>query len=564
MPGINDALQQIANLKPGEKLSYRKIARDTRCNRLTLARRHQGLQADRDTKNLNQLKVSPQQEDELVRYIISPNERHSPPTRAMIIQFVRGLAKVEVSQTWVAHFLRRHRDLDTNRYTNPMASVRHAADNYDKYRSYFDVLEQKMAEYDILPSNTYNMDEKGFMAGKLTKQKRVFSKAFWTRNHAKQSSEDGSREWITLIACICADGTVLPPGLIFAADSKTPQLTWVSDVDKEKHSVRTTVTPSGWSNDDCGLGWVEQVFDPYTKDKARRSWRLLIMDGHGSHVTMEFLIYCIERMIIVLIFPPHSTQTLQPLDVACFSPLAQAYTKQLGDKFHKEQNLLHMKKSYFFTTFWDAWKSTFTPRLVKRAFEVVGISPVNPSIILDRFNKSNPEAEAVESYQTTLDSRSIDRLWRQTVKDPSTKEAKKLRSILHQEINQNKILKIERDDLRHSLRVASGKPDKGKALPLIQRKETRSKTQWWSPRAVNEAQHLAKIIEADEHQKELEKVDARQLRHSNKLLNEKLLAARKERGRLRREAAAEKRRMKDEEIAEKNAAKEARIAEKSS
>jgi hypothetical protein len=443
MPGINDTLRQINRLKPGEKICYTRIAKNARCDPVTLTRHHKGLQADRDTKILNQLKVSPQQENELVQYIIRLTERSYPPTRDMIINFVRGLAKAEVSQTWVTRFLQRHRDALTNRYTNPMASVRHAADSYDKYRAYFTVVEQNIEKYDILPQNRYNMDEKGFMAGVLGKQKRVFSKASWTRNYKKQASHDGSREWITLLACIGADGTVLPPGLIFSADSKTPQSSWLSDVDKKKHSVYTTVTPSGWSNDDVGLGWVEQVFEPLTRDKARRKWRLLIMDGHGSHVTIEFLTFCVERRILVPIFPPHSTQTLQPLDVACFSPLAQAYTKTLGIRLQKQQNIVGFKKRNFFSILWEAWKSSFTKELVKRAFEVVGIEPVNPSLILDRFNKSDLEEAVYKAYQTTDNAQSVDKPWRQTVKDPNTEEAKKLRSILHQNVNQNEILKIE-------------------------------------------------------------------------------------------------------------------------
>ena len=357
---------------------------------------------------------------------------------------------------------------------------------------------------------------------------------------------------------------VLPPGLIFSADSKTPQSSWLSDVDKKKHSVYTTVTPSGWSNDDAGLGWVEQVFEPLTRDKARRKWRLLIMDGHGSHVTMEFLTFCVERRILVLIFPPHSTQTLQPLDVACFSPLAQAYTKALGIQLQKQQNIVGFKKRNVFSIFWEAWKSSFTKELAKRAFEVVGIEPVNPSVILNCFTKSDPEEAAYKAYQTTNNMRSVDRLWGQTVKDPNTEEARQLRSILHQNVNQNKILKIERDDLQHSLKVATGKPDKGKSLPLIQRTETRSKTQWWSPRGVNEAQHLLKIFEQEQRDKELEKVTAKQVRESNKLLRDKLDAARKQRAATRREEKVERDRMKAEESAAKKAAKTAEIAEKSS
>jgi hypothetical protein len=563
MPGINDALQQIAKLRPGEKICYTRIAKDARCDPVTLARHHQGVQADRDTKNLNQLKVSPQQETELVQYIIGLTERSSPPTRQMIINFVRGLAKIEVSQTWVTRFLHRHRDLLTNRYTNPMASVRHAADSYDKYRAYFDVIEYNVQKYDILPQNRYNMDEKGFMAGVLGKQKRVFSKASWTRNYKKQSSHDGSREWITLLACIGADGTVLPPGLIFSADSKTPQSSWLSDVDKKKHSVYTTVTPSGWSNDDTGLGWVEQVFEPLTRDKARRKWRLLLMDGHGSHVTMEFLTFCVERRILVLIYPPHSTQTLQPLDVACFSPLAQAYTKALGIQLQKQQNLVAFKKEHFFGLFWEAWKSSFTKELVKRAFEVVGIEPVNPSVILDRFNKSDPEAAASQAYTQAESARSVDKLWRETVKDTSAEEAKKLRTLLHQTAAQNELLKIERDDLQKSLKAVTKPKSQNKALPLIQRKETHSKTQWWSPRGVNEAQHLLKIFKQEQRDKELEKVTTKQARASNKLLKDKLDAVRKQRIATEHAEKVERARLKAEETKAKKAAKSAAIAEKS-
>jgi hypothetical protein len=33
-------------------------------------------------------------------------------------------------------------------------------------------------------------------------------------------------------------------------------------------------------NKDIGPAWLEQVFDRHTKEKARQSYRLLILDGH--------------------------------------------------------------------------------------------------------------------------------------------------------------------------------------------------------------------------------------------------------------------------------------------
>ena len=128
-------------------------------------------------------------------------------------------------------------------------------------------------------------------------------------------------------------------------------------------------------NNDLGLTWLEQVFDRYTKAKARRKWRLLIIDGHGSHVTKDFIEYCDTHKILLMIFPPHATHTLQPLDVVCFKPLAQNYTKELDLHNHTTQRWVPVKKSDFFSLFWPAWVNTFTKSLVLITFEATGINP---------------------------------------------------------------------------------------------------------------------------------------------------------------------------------------------
>ena len=59
--------------------------------------------------------------------------------------------------------------------------------------------------------------------------------------------------------------------------------------------------------------------------------RLLILDGHDSHVTWEFLDYCLQNDIIPLCLPAHSTHILQPLDVGLFGPLQRNYSHCLDD-----------------------------------------------------------------------------------------------------------------------------------------------------------------------------------------------------------------------------------------
>jgi hypothetical protein len=63
----------------------------------------------------------------------------------------------------------------------PMAADRHAADSYEKYEAYFDLIARKIIEYGVEAQDTYNMDEKGFAAGVIGRSKRVFSKASYER-----------------------------------------------------------------------------------------------------------------------------------------------------------------------------------------------------------------------------------------------------------------------------------------------------------------------------------------------------------------------------------------------
>ena len=121
------------------------------------------------------------------------------------------------------------------------------------------------------------------------------------------------------------------------------QSSWVEDIKAGQHGVHVFSSPSGWTNNDIGLAWLEQVFDRHTKAKARRSFRLFILDGHGSHVTMDFIDYCDRNKILLAILPPHSTHTLQPLDVVLFKALSSAYSAELTTYLQKSQGLVPIK-----------------------------------------------------------------------------------------------------------------------------------------------------------------------------------------------------------------------------
>jgi hypothetical protein len=66
------------------------------------------------------------------------------------------------------------------------------------------------------------------------------------------AKQDGSREFISLLVSICADGTKLPPTLIYKGALGDLQDTWLEDLD-EKDQVFFVSSTNRWSSNAFGL-----------------------------------------------------------------------------------------------------------------------------------------------------------------------------------------------------------------------------------------------------------------------------------------------------------------------
>ena len=60
------------------------------------------------------------------------------------------------------------------------------------------------------------MNKKGFLISITSRSKRVFLKQLWQQKKVTAAFQDGNRDWITIMACICADGSWIDPAVIFA------------------------------------------------------------------------------------------------------------------------------------------------------------------------------------------------------------------------------------------------------------------------------------------------------------------------------------------------------------
>lgn len=207
MGAIEDALAALEAQKDGEKIVLQQVADKYGVDRLTLSRRWRGVTHSRAEQYQNQQLLTPIQEQKLVQYIDKLSGRGLPPTRSMIRNFAGDITRKPAGRCWADRFIKRHQIELISKYVYGIDVARKRADSALKYSLYFELLASKIQQYRVQPSLIYNMDEKGFLIGILSKQKRVFSRARYENSGLRQFIQDGNREWITSIACICADGS---------------------------------------------------------------------------------------------------------------------------------------------------------------------------------------------------------------------------------------------------------------------------------------------------------------------------------------------------------------------
>ena len=87
---------------------------------------------------------------------------------------------------------------------------------------------------------------------------------------------------------------------------------------------RFSASENEWTSNMHGLEWLRYCFDSDTRAKADEGFRLLILNGHGSHVTGSFIMHCMDHRIALMQLPPHISHVLQPLDVGLFGPIKMA------------------------------------------------------------------------------------------------------------------------------------------------------------------------------------------------------------------------------------------------
>ncbi|KAH5822262.1 hypothetical protein HBI94_090420 [Parastagonospora nodorum] len=348
---IQTALQA---LKQDATLSLRRAAAIYNVSRATLSDRRAGRPSQADcwpkTKNLTKT-----EEDVVVKHILKLVTRGFPPRLAAVADIAnslraeRGLG--QVGSNWPSTFVKRRPELQT-KFNRKYDYKRALCEDPEVIRDWFRLVENMKAKHGILDDDMYNFDESGFMMGQISTGAVVTASE---RRGRPKTVQQGNREWTTVIQGVNATGWAIPPFIIFKGCYYLSA--WYKEEDLP-HNWVIAVSKNGWTTNELGLQWLKH-FDEHTKRRVTGAYRLLIIDGHESHDSLEFQQYCKDNKIITICMPPHSSHLLQPLDV--------------GSEELMRNWITHITKLEFLLCFKRAFDAAITPSNIQGGFRGAGL-----------------------------------------------------------------------------------------------------------------------------------------------------------------------------------------------
>jgi len=276
--------------------------------------------------------LTDKEETDLVNFLLKCSRIGYARSRKQIISLVQSYLlnikhrEVRVSNGWWEKFKSRHPQLAV-RTGERLAYCRAVSSNQTILDNYFTTLQHTLTNNKLLncPNRIYNIDETGFpleyKPPKVIAKKGIKHPIVVTSNEKSQ---------ITVLSCVQAAGSTIPPMVIFDCKVLKPELTY-GEVPETLYGL----TSNGWSNSEMFDLWFHNHFLRYIP--AVRPV-LLLLDGHSSHYNPSTLKMAAKEQVVMFCLPPHTTHFLQLLDKSCFASLKAAW--------HEECHLRIMVRMY--------------------------------------------------------------------------------------------------------------------------------------------------------------------------------------------------------------------------
>ncbi len=274
-----------------------------------------------------------------------------------------------VSHGWWERFRARHRELSL-RSGEALSQRRAAAVNPTVINRYFDLLEETIQANGLArrPALIFNCDESGIPLAHRP-GKRIAGRG---QKHVQVVSSD-SKTRVTVLACANASGYAIPPMVIYARANLSQQLTR-GEIPGTMYGLSPS---SGWIDSELFAEWFERHFLVYAPSGRPL---LLLLDGHSSHFSPQFIRSAAEKGVIVFLLPPNTTHVAQPMDSTCFQVLKHRWDEECNSYMSKNPGKV-VTIYQFSELFAAAWRTAMSPSNVLSSFRATGVYPVNRSAI---------------------------------------------------------------------------------------------------------------------------------------------------------------------------------------
>lgn len=277
----------------------------------------------------------------------------------------------KAGKDWFTSFKKRCGDLSIR---TPEATSLGRAAGFNKHsvKRFYDNLRDVMSRYKFEACDIYNADETGITT--VQKPNKIVARRGFKQIGRITSAERGTL--VTMMLSVSATGSSIPPYFIFPRVKYHDRF-----VNNGPVGSSGGANPSGWMKEDHFCEYLK-FFVKNVKCSQQKPI-LLLLDNHGSHLSVAGIDYARENGIVMLSFPPHCSHKLQPLDRTVYGPF-----KTHVNKFSDHWMTNHPGKTM---TIYDipgivklALPLAISTTNVVSGFASTGICPFNDNIFQDK------------------------------------------------------------------------------------------------------------------------------------------------------------------------------------
>lgn len=401
-----DMRRAVAAVNSGEG-SCKRIALRFGINRTTLLNHIKGYKC----KEVGRPTVLTKQEEELlVHSLVKLGEWGYGFDRLQLRQCVQDyLRRIDrpnpfqnclPGNDWCVMFENRWKNEISRRVAQNLPKNRALAGSKEVMEDFHDKLKLIMEKNNLQnkPQNIFNCDETGFQT-EAGPQKVLCKRG--SRNPSKLVA-NVTKATYTVLMCCNAIGEFLPMYINYKGLHL--YTTWCNN---GPVNARYNCSPSGWMEGPQFLDWFQNSFVPETSKLEGK--KLLILDGHNSHLSLDLIDIAVSNNIELLCLPAHTSHLVQPLDVGVYKPVKLAWRSVLRN-YYQETNYKNVDK----ITFPSLMKKLEETGCLSRTnaiggFEGAGIYPLSKAQMMRKAEMAsivNNQSDNQDSGKTSLPSTS--------------------------------------------------------------------------------------------------------------------------------------------------------------